>query len=33
MNLDDYYQTYRLVSAYLVFLDQALNGRPVPTKH
>ena len=25
MRLDDYYQTYRLVAAYVVFLDQVAN--------
>jgi Zn-dependent M28 family amino/carboxypeptidase len=31
MHLDDYYQTYRLVGAYLAFLDQ-LAGSPSPLK-
>lgn len=30
MRLDDYYQTYKLLSAYLVFLDQVL-GIPAPS--
>jgi len=33
LRLDDYYQTYRLLAAYLVFLDQATGVRAVPTKH
>jgi len=32
MNLDNYYQTYQLVSAYLVFLDHALIDHPLPAK-
>jgi putative aminopeptidase FrvX len=33
MNLDDYYQTYKLLSAYLIFLDQALPVQPHPDSH
>jgi hypothetical protein len=29
MRLDDYYQTYRLLSAYLAYLDLFLNGPDV----
>ncbi len=32
MNLDDYYETYRLVAAYVAFLDQFSNT-PAPAKH
>ena len=31
VHFDDYYQSYRLVSAYLAFLDQ--EGTPLPTTH
>lgn len=30
MKLDDYYQTYRLLSAYLAFLDGVLGNEPAP---
>jgi hypothetical protein len=30
IHLDDYYDTYRLISAYLAYLDQVL-GPPVPS--
>jgi putative aminopeptidase FrvX len=33
MRLDDYYQTYRLLAAYLVFLDQSAGVQAVPTAH
>jgi len=33
INLDDYYQTYRLLAAYLVFLDQAAGVPAAPTAH
>jgi hypothetical protein len=33
MNLDDYYQTYRLLAAYLVFLDQTAGAPAAPTAH
>jgi hypothetical protein len=33
MRLDDYYQTYRLLAAYLVFLDQAAGVPAAPTAH
>ncbi len=32
MNLDNYYETYRLVAAYVAFLDQFSNA-PAPAKH
>jgi Zn-dependent M28 family amino/carboxypeptidase len=32
MNLDNYYETYRLVAAYVAFLDQFSNT-PAPAKH
>jgi Zn-dependent M28 family amino/carboxypeptidase len=31
MRLDDYYQTYRLLAAYLAFLDEFAGSSPVPT--
>lgn len=33
LRLDDYYQTYRLLAAYLAFLDQVANGVPEPSTH
>ncbi len=33
MRLDDYYQTYRLLAAYLVFLDQIASVPAAPTTH
>lgn len=33
MKLDDYYQTYRLLAAYLVFLDQSAGVPAAPTAH
>jgi Zn-dependent M28 family amino/carboxypeptidase len=33
MQLNDYYQTYRLLSAYLAFLDQALGAPDAPPAH
>jgi putative aminopeptidase FrvX len=33
MRLDDYYQTYRLLAVYLVFLDQSAGVQAVPTAH
>jgi hypothetical protein len=30
VKLNDYYETYRLVTGYLVFLDQLLDAEPVP---
>jgi hypothetical protein len=33
MRLDDYYQTYRLLAAYVVFLDQAANAAVAPNTH
>jgi putative aminopeptidase FrvX len=33
MRLDDYYQTYRLLAAYVAFLDQVLSAPAVPTTH
>lgn len=33
MRLDDYYQTYRLLSAYIAFLDQVASGPVAPNAH
>jgi len=33
LRLDDYYQTYRLLAAYIAFLDQLATFPPAPTKH
>jgi Zn-dependent M28 family amino/carboxypeptidase len=33
MRLDDYYQTYRLLAAYITFLDQATSDPAAPTTH
>jgi len=33
MQLDDYYQTYRLLAAYVPFLDKVLSAPAVPTSH
>ncbi|HKM82553.1 MAG TPA: M28 family peptidase [Candidatus Acidoferrum sp.] len=33
MRLDDYYQTYRLLAAYLAFLDQVAGSPGVPATH
>ncbi len=33
MRLDDYYQTYSLLAAYIAFLDQVAGVPPVPTTH
>lgn len=33
VRLDDYYQTYRLLGAYIAFLDQAASPEPPPTIH
>jgi Iap family predicted aminopeptidase len=33
MNLDNYYETYRLVAAYVAFLDQFSNAPAAPAKH
>jgi hypothetical protein len=33
MNLDHYYETYRLVAAYVTFLDQFSNAPAAPAKH
>lgn len=33
MNLDDYYETYRLVAAYVAFLDQFSNAAAATAKH
>jgi Zn-dependent M28 family amino/carboxypeptidase len=33
LRFDDYYQTYRLLAAYLVFLDQSAGVPAVPTTH
>ncbi|MGA8312646.1 MAG: M28 family peptidase [Terriglobales bacterium] len=33
MRLDDYYQTYRLVAAFVAFLDQAASVTATPTNH
>jgi hypothetical protein len=33
MRLDDYYQTYRLLAAYVAFLDQVSSAPAVPTTH
>jgi hypothetical protein len=33
MRLDDYYQTYRVISAYLAFLDQAAEAPSSPELH
>jgi len=33
MNLDEYYQTYKLLSAYLVFLDEVPGGSTTPSTH
>jgi Zn-dependent M28 family amino/carboxypeptidase len=33
MRLDDYYQTYRLLAAYVVFLDQVANATVTPNAH
>jgi hypothetical protein len=33
LRLDDYYQTYRLLAAYLVLLDQSSGVPAVPTTH
>jgi Zn-dependent M28 family amino/carboxypeptidase len=33
MRLDDYYQTYRLLAAYLAFLDQAVSAPPAQSTH
>lgn len=33
MRLDDYYQTYRLLAAYVAFLDQAASAPAGPTTH
>jgi hypothetical protein len=33
MKLDDYYQTYRLLAAYLVFLDQSADVPAAPPVH
>ena len=33
VRLDDYYQTYRLLAAYVAFLDQAVGIPAVPTTH
>jgi putative aminopeptidase FrvX len=33
IKLDDYYQTYKLVSAYLVFIDQVLGGSAIAVSH
>ncbi len=33
MHLDDYYQTYKLLLPYLVFLDQALGNPPQSNTH
>jgi hypothetical protein len=33
MRLDDYYQTYRLLAAYVAFLDQLAGLPAVPATH
>ena len=33
MNLDNYYETYRLVAAYVAFLDQFSNAPAVQARH
>ena len=33
IHLDSYYQTYRLISAYLAFLDQTLPGKSSAPAH
>jgi hypothetical protein len=33
MRLNDYYETYRLLAAYVAFLDEAASRPPVPTTH
>ena len=33
INLDDYYQSYRLIAAYGAFLDQPENMASTPVKH
>jgi Zn-dependent M28 family amino/carboxypeptidase len=33
MRLDDYYQTYRLLAAYIAFLDQVANTTAAPDSH
>jgi len=33
MHLDDYYQTYQLVAAYIAFLDQIRNAAAAPASH
>jgi hypothetical protein len=33
MRLDDYYQTYRPLAAYITFLDQVTSDPAAPTTH
>jgi len=33
LRLDDYYQTYRVIGAYLAFLDQVAGARSTPDPH
>ena len=33
IHMDDYYETYRLVAAYVAFLDQFTNAPAKPAKH
>lgn len=33
LRLDDYYQTYRVIGAYLVFLDQVAGAPSTPGPH